>query len=93
MTPTTYQMEKEIAALKAENKALREAAGALLDVMPFHEPGCPYCPGRVMATKIETLTPPYAGVRFTCDAHATADARDLKTAAHVRALRALLGAP
>lgn len=28
--PTTYQMEKEIAALKAENKALREAARALM---------------------------------------------------------------
>ena len=44
MTPTTYQLEKEIAALKAENKALREAARALLDGLRntaiLHWPEC-----------------------------------------------------
>lgn len=89
---------KELATLlaayihhEAEAKALREAAGAFLDELPFHEPACPYCPGRVMATKIEALKPPYAGVRFSCDAHAAEGARDMKGAAAWRTLRALLG--
>ena len=36
MTPTTYQLEKEIAALKAENKALREVATEPVSLTTLH---------------------------------------------------------
>jgi hypothetical protein len=80
-------------ALKHQRDVLREAARALLNSLPYHTPACPFCPGRVMATKAAALKPPFAGIRFTCDAHAQEgdEARDLETSAQVRALRALLG--
>lgn len=87
--PTTYQMEKENAALKSENEALREAAGALIDGLDAdhgrHPLECREC-----------------GVLATCGGHDRSYCddcdpggftSDLPHAAPLRALRALLEAP
>lgn len=85
-------IKDELDHTRADLQELRETARALLDSLPYHTPECPYCPGRVMATKVATLKPPLAGIRFTCDAHVQDgdEACDLETSAQVRTLRALL---
>ena len=69
---------------------LRETAGALLEAMPFDMSVCPKCRGNVLATKVCRFEPPIAGSWFACDEHATPGAMDMRTAPHVRRLRALL---
>jgi len=77
---------------QAQAMALREAVGALLEAMPFDMSVCLKCHSHVLATKVCRFEPPIAGSWFACDEHATPGAMDMRTAPHVRRLRALLSA-
>ncbi len=92
-----------LAALKAEHRALREAAASLLDTLRFDAHSCV---GRrheylTIATKICTFAPPFAGCWYACDECAanppadlpTSRTEDIRSAPAIRALRKLLEAP
>lgn len=90
----------DVRALIARHKALHEAAGALLDALPFDANSCVGRPHdhMVVATKLCRLASPYGGSWYACDECAanppadlpTTEAPDRRIAAPLRALRAAL---